>query len=369
MNQAALRKLTIARSRLIIDHPFFGMLALRLNLVEDNSIPTLAVNGRSVFYNADFVMKLDDGLTKSAMAHEVMHCVFQHISRRGPRDPKRWNFAGDYAINQILKDSDFEIGPGWLIDPQYAGMTADAIYAMLPESPSGEALCDIMQSGEGGGDQHDQEGTGATEVEAMEWKIATMQAASVAKAKGKLPASMQRFVDDLPKPKVDWRKQLQRFFNQVAKDDYSWMHPNRKFLSQGLYLPGLWSETMGPIAIFIDTSGSISNDILQKFGAEIRAISASAQPSEIYVVYCDAAVNHVDVFRPDDKMIFAPHGGGGTDFRPPFEYLREKGIQPECICYLTDGYGPFPENPGTPTMWVMTTDVVAPFGETIRIEV
>ena len=358
MTQEALRKLSIGRSKLILDHGFFGMLALRLNLVAREDIPTLAVDGKNIFFNSKFVMGLEPDLVKSALAHEVMHCVFDHMMRRKHRNPKKWNFAGDYAINQILKDSGFVIGDSWLLDPQYAGKTADEIYSLLPDMPEGEALCEIMP-----GDAD------SMEADAMDWKIATMQAASVAEKQGKLPDTLKRFVDDLPKPKVDWRRQLARFFTQNEKDDYSWLHPNKKFLSQGIYLPGLWSENMGPVAVAIDTSGSISNEILQKFGAEIKALVAGARPSEIHVIYCDAAVNHVDVYGPDDKMEFKPHGGGGTDFNPPFKYLAEKGIRPECFVYLTDLFGPFPPEPGYPTLWVATTPGKAPIGETIHIEV
>jgi len=87
------------------------------------------------------------------------------------------------------------------------------------------------------------------------------------------------------------------------------------------------------------------------------------------VIYCDAAVNHVDTFEPNDELHFDMHGGGGTNFCPPFEYVAENGLKPVCFVYLTDGYGPFPSAPEFPTLWCCTTEVVAPFGETVPIEV
>ena len=364
INAQAAHKLTVARSQLILSQPFFGMLALRLRLVERADIKTLAVDGKNVFYNPDFVLGLTDTLCRSAMAHEVMHCVFDHITRCGAREPKKWNYAGDYVINQLLHDAGFEIGEGWLLDARYKGMHADEVYSLLPDNPEnngkGQGPLDEMMPG---GD-----GTSSA-ADATEWKIATIQAAAAAKAVGKLPGSLQRFVEDSARPQVDWRDRLRQFMTQTSKDDYSWARPNRRYLSARLYLPGLYSENMGPVVVGIDTSGSIDGKTLQAFGGEIRALVQAVRPSEVHIVYCDAEVNHVDVFSPYDEMKFAPHGGGGTDFRPVAAYVQEKNLSPECVVYLTDGYGPFPEQQSAPWLWCMTTDVVAPFGETIRIEV
>lgn len=366
MNTDIAQKLTRARTQLLLDFPFFGELALRLRLVEDSSIPTLAVDGKSIFYSPVFVDELSDSLRKSAVAHEVSHCVFDHFSRRQGRDHKKWNHAGDYMINAMLKDSGFDIGPGWLFNPAYAGMTTDQIYNLLPESTGGGP-----GPGEAGGSLDDcRDGDpNDTDVQATDWKIATIQAAANAKAMGKLPASFDRFIGELINPKVDWKARLRRFVTEVSRDDYSWMRPNRRFLGQGLYLPSLYSESMGEIVMAIDTSGSIDQATLDAFGSEIKSIVQSTRPSKTTVIYCDAEVNHVDTFGPNDELTFAMHGGGGTDFRPPFAYVDEKSIQPVCFVYLTDMYGRFPDDPGYPVMWCATTDVVGPFGETIPIEI
>ncbi len=126
---------------------------------------------------------------------------------------------------------------------------------------------------------------------------------------------------------------------------------------------------MGEIVVAIDTSGSISQEMLNTFGGEIKAIVQSSRPTKTHVIYCDSEVNHVDEFGPNDDLHFDMHGGGGTAFAPPFAYVAEKSIKPVCLVYLTDGYGSFPAAPEYPTMWVCTTDVVAPFGETVPIEV
>ena len=367
-NQAVLAQLTKARTTLILDHCFFGQLALRLKLVEDTSVKTLAVDGKSIFYNPDFVASLSPALTLAANAHEVMHCVFDHFSRRGDRDPKKWNIAGDYVNNAVLKDSGFEIGKDWLYNPAYAGMSTDHIYNLLPDGDGKDG--GQPGTGEPGGAMDEVlDGAAADSAEATDWKIATVQAAASAKAMGKLPGALARFVDELTSPKVDWRAMLRRFVTETSKDDYSWMRPNRRFIGQGIFLPSLYSETMGEIVVAIDTSGSIDQPTLNCFGAEIKAIVQGCRPAKTTVIYCDSRINHIDVFEANDDLHFEMHGGGGTDFCPPFQHLETQGIRPVCFVYLTDMYGDFPPAPDYPVLWCATTDVVGPFGETVRIEV
>lgn len=368
-NTNAAKKLATARAQLVLGNPFFGMLALRLRLTENLAVKTLAVDGKSVFYNPEFVLGLSDSLCRSAMAHEVMHCVLDHMSRRETREAQRWNRAADYALNQILKDAGFEIGEGWLLSSAYRGMSADQIYNMLPTNDS-----DSDGGGSGdGGDALDELMPGAPgeqAVDAIEWKIATIQAAQIAKKQGKLPGVLDRFIEECNTPKVDWRAQLQRFVTQICKDDYSWGRPNRRYLSAGFYLPGMYSENMGDIVVGIDTSGSIDDKTLQAFGAEIRAIAASVRPSKIHVVYCDAEVNHVDTFGPDEELKFAAHGGGGTAFKPVFDYVEEHALNPECLVYLTDLYGQHDFTPPAyPTLWCCTSDQTASFGDTVQISI
>lgn len=385
MNQQALDLIVKARANMIIDQPFFGTLALRLRLQEAPHIKTLAVDGRTMFYNPDYVISLGLDYTKSAVAHEVMHCVLDHISRISGRDRTKWNRAADFALNPIIKDAGFRLKPEWLLNPAYAGMTADHIYTLLPDGEKGEdgdpdgsgnGLCDVLPA-TGDGQEEDSEGKSPDDggnydglPPSVDWKVATAQAAQAAKMQGKLPASLQRFVDEIIGNKVDWKAQLRRFITEVSKSDYSWMRPNRRFLSAGLYLPGLYSEDMGEVVIVVDTSGSVDGPTLQAFAAEISALRDMTRPIRTHVVYADAAVQRVDVFEQDDVFKIDAKGGGGTDFRPAFDYLEERGVQPACLLYLTDMYGSFPDTPASfPVMWCATTDVTGPWGETIKIDI
>jgi predicted metal-dependent peptidase len=384
-NPEITQKMTKARATMIIEAPFFGMLALRLQLVpkEDdwfrqkmgpNFKPTVAVDGRRIFYSETFVEDTPIDILRSAIAHEVGHCIYEHMSRRGAREPKRWNIAGDYVINDMLHDAKFKLGDGW-IQPNAAfkGMSTDQIYNLLPPGDDGDG---------GGSGAHDhcfdgdpdgggENGNDPDKMElASDWKVATIQAATQAKQQGKLPGSLERFIDEMVNPKVDWREKLWHLACEKARDDFSWARPNRRMIAHGLVLPGMYSERMGVMAVCIDTSGSITQEVLNAFGAEITAIRDHLRPDELVVMYCDAEVNHVDTFRMEDEVTFAMHGGGGTDFRPPFEWLAEQGIEPVSFVYLTDMYGAFPDQaPPFPMIWCATTERVGPFGETVHITI
>lgn len=358
-----------ARSAMIIDQPFFGALALRLDIVERTDIPTMAVDGKRMFYNPKWVEQQDAVTLKSAVAHEVMHCVFDHCVRRGSRHPRKWNIAGDFVINDVIKDAGFPLGKGWLHNPVYKGMTADHIYTLLPDDGGPNDALDEVWDGSG---EDGAEGGSQAERELMssDWKVATMQAAAAAKQAGKLPGSLERFIDQMGKSKVDWRQQLRNLITEVSRNDYNWQRPNRHMIANGMYLPGLYSETFGVMTVVTDDSGSIDNPTLAAFTAEIDAIRASVQPSKTIHISCDAAVNHYQEFEQDDTFKLISKGGGGTDFRPPFAELEKHGEEPKALVYLTDGYGPFPEAPpGYRVVWCMTTDVQPPWGECVRIEI
>lgn len=379
------KKIIKARVSLITSQPFWGTLALRLrmrrmddamraHLESRGMTPRLAVDGKSIFYAPEFVEKLTGEQLQTALAHEVSHCVFDHMARVGGRNPNKWNRAADYATNPILVNSGMaaldDIEGGWLYDPQFFGMGADQIYRMLPDEPEGDGggggsgnkqpLCDIILSGD------PQE----AKQQVDEWKLATAQAAATAQQAGKLPADLKRFVDELLNPRTDWRTQLRRFLTETAKDDYSWARPNRKMLgAHGIYMPSLYSEKMGGLVVAIDTSGSIRQEDLNIFASEINGIRTSVNPESITVIYCDARINKVVVFDAHMGLELEMVGGGGTSFIPPFDYVEEQGINPVAFLYMTDGYGSAPSHPPEyPVMWCMTTNVEMPWGERIQLD-
>jgi predicted metal-dependent peptidase len=207
--------------------------------------------------------------------------------------------------------------------------------------------------------------------EKASWDIAILQAAQAAQAAGQLGGGLERLLDKIRQPTIDWRTLLRRFVQEAARSDYSWKLPNPRYCPQGLYLPALKSEQMAAIVIGLDTSGSINHAALAAFGAEIQAIVEDCVPECTFVVACDAKVQGVSEFGPGESICLEARGGGGTDFKPVFDWVSNEGVTPSCLIYLTDLCGEFPANePEYPVLWVSPQrEGAAPFGEIIHMEI
>ena len=211
------------RVRLLLQHPFFGNLATRLKIVDaTDRIPTAAVDGRNMFVNVNFVNQLNDDELMFLIAHEVMHCVFEHMIRRGERRPDVWNMAGDYVINLILERD--RIGQvirqvDILLDNKYKDMTTDEVYDSLMKNAVTikmplDVHLDLTGEGEGeegNGEGKDSIGKALSEEERKalqdEIKNAVLQAAQAAGA-GKTPAAVARLIKQFTQPKMNWKDLL-----------------------------------------------------------------------------------------------------------------------------------------------------------------
>lgn len=399
----ALDKMTKARAGLVLDQPFFGSLALRLSLKEDPTCETLWTNGRVLGFNPGFIEGLTLDETKGVIAHDVMHLANCHHTRRKGRDVELWNKAGDYAINSILEESKIVLPSRRLREDEFDGKSAEEIYSRLSERPDPDGdrsgsppptsgnQNNSQQSGSGGQDQDSpgEQGPGTdpggcgeirdfpaedggpastSEIaqQEQEWKIAAIQAATQAKSRGTLPAGVARMVEEIANPKLDWRTVLRRFVEMSARNDYTWSPPNRRYVHQGLFLPSLRSEELKQIVIAVDTSGSIGEAELDQFAAEINGVLEEFE-TEAWVIYCDSQIAGIELFDRETLPVkLQMVGGGGTDFRPPFDWLEENGVEPTCLVYLTDlECSSFPEEPAFPVLWVRTEEggYTPPFGE------
>ena len=367
------RRLSKAKTALILDHPFFGNLAMNMPQIITDAVPTAATNGKHILYNPDFCKGLNNDNLVFLIAHEVMHPALDHITRVGERDPERWNYAGDTVINPMLVDE----GIGAFIDGgvmdrdllKQGGGTTDGVYNLLPPQPNGGG----GYGNEGQGKPFDElqpyEGSPA-EVEQLksEWKVKVAQAAQAAKMMGKLSAGLERFVGDLLQPRVNWRDVMNRFIVKQRTEARTWSRPNRRFLSQGMYLPSISGEALGEIVFSIDCSGSIGEEELTQFASEIIKVFQDLSPKKIHIVYFDSEVCHYDCFE-DEEPVIKPHGGGGTMFSPIFQYINDNDIEPVCCVVLTDlccdDFGP---EPSYPTLWVSNHKGDAPWGEIVYME-
>lgn len=361
-------RLAKAKTALILEHPFIGTVALSMPFLLSREVPTAATNGKRVLFNPDFCNELTDEELKFLVAHECLHPMLEHNYRRQERQHRRWNNAADYVINKLLIDDSIGRMPKrGLHDPNIytaGGGTSDGIYNILPEQ-------DESDGGEPGLDNcEDAEGSPAEQAqEQAEWKVKVAQAAQAAKMMGKLSANMERLVDEVLRPKVDWRDVLQRFLVKARTDQRSFSRFNRRFIAQGMYLPSVSGEQMGEIVFAVDCSGSIDQHTIAQFAAEINNVKDDLMPARIHVMYFDSEVSHVESYEQHDDLDIKPHGGGGTDFAPVFAEIIEHGLTPIAIVFLTDlCCSSFGDQPDAPVLWVSTDESTAPFGEVVLMK-
>jgi predicted metal-dependent peptidase len=399
------------RTALVLDQPFFGALALRLTVIEDQSCETFWTDGVSLGYNPAYLASINDLEVRGTLGHEVLHAANGHCWRAGDRDPDLWNDACDYAINPIVLDAGMLLPGKPLIDPRFKGMSAEEIYAVLAQERR-----EAKKSGQGGGGQPGG-GSDATSgqpdpsqeqsdppsangadtpqggqspgaqscgevrqyrgedqpLQEAEWKVAVQQAAKAGQMRGDLPGDLQGMIQQAVEPVVDWRAVLHRFAQQASPTDYSFSMPNRRYLHMGLYLPALHEPAVGDAVFVRDSSGSVFDETQAQFAAEIMAMNESLRPRRLIVLDCDTRVTQMQVFERGEPVDLLPvRGGGGTAFADPFRRLAAEEISPAFLVYLTDMDGRFPdEEPAYPVLWASTVPLrhanLAPFGEMVEV--
>lgn len=407
-----------ARTTLLVDEPFFGALALHLDLIEENDpsiCKTMMVDGKSLWYHPAFVHKLTEEELKFVVAHEVMHCVYKHMTRRKGRHPTAWNWAGDFVINADLIETKVGTPPGkpitlksppgtkgHLYDPQYAGMSTEEVYERMPDMPTiyiligGKGKSGAQGGGDGARlpDEADFGGCGGvidataadpkdsphTNEEAeRDWEVITRMAIGAATKgnAGTLPGYLKRLVREMAKPRKTWRDETHEFIDTCMKSDYSWNRPNRRFIGRGLHLPGWEQDGLHKLVFVGDTSGSISPKIMSEYLGEMQGSLDQNTSDELIVVYCDADVHGTREYLPGDLVKYegVDGGGGGTDFRPAFEWIKEHHPDANAIVYLTDLYPCTWEidDPGIPVLWAaylpepQFDKIDPPFGRKIHV--
>lgn len=361
--------MTQALTGLLLDEPFFGFLAMRLELIEDEMVRTEATDGKSIRYNPTFIQSIPFAQVKAEICHEVMHCAKLHPYRRGTRDLKLWNVACDYVINAELRDAKYKLDSTWLFDPRVGGMSEEQVYTAIQGNTQEQQQRDIEKA-QGHGEVVDGQSTPTEGIEEQRqnWTQAVLQAARQKMKAGRLPAFAAVLVDQITNPLVDWRAVLRQFVERTAKNDFSWTRPNRNYLNYGLYLPSVYSDALPAVVVYWDTSGSRwSKELRQLAANELVSIIDDARPERTYVIYADTMVQNVQVFERGDAIKLEPKGGGGTDFWCVFEYIEKEKIEPCCFIGVTDLDGIFPEAaPDYPVLWATDRPgTSAPFGETL----
>ena len=366
----------------------------------EEDVPTACTNGRDTKYGRAFVDKQDDKTLKGLILHENLHKAFRHtvVWKHLYKDwPVLANIACDFVINLMIHDSDpngvsVKLPPEGVLDEKFRGLDAGEVFRRLKKEADDNDSVHIKTVGdqEGKDIPVDRSGNGPGGMDSHEWESAEgmsneeretlardidqalRQGAILA---GKLSANVPREIGELLEAKVDWREALREFVTSFCqdKDESTWRRPSRRWIGEDVYMPSVIGESVGRIVLGIDMSGSIGREEISQFLGEVKKICDTVKPEGIDLLYWDTRVCQHEKYEQDqlDSLLSTtkPRGGGGTDPQCIVDYMIDKKIKAECAVILTDGYVcSWGEGWPCPTLWGITTDVVAPIGKTVHVD-
>ena len=416
--EQARRQITKARIHLLMKQPFLGNLAMHFGLedaTDSGWCPTMAVDGRKIYYNADFVLSLkveQTGAPSELMfvfCHELMHCAFEHFIRRSLRDPDYWNMATDFIINGFLEQEGIGKMPTEILvdqtgatkgqqrvglyDARYCNpelWTSEAVYDdLLKRKVKKQLTLDVhipmgsdSNNESGDGDGHTNGGSmprvSESELEAIREHIKSALISSAAAAAGNMSAGMKRLMDQFLTPEINWRELLQSTINSCMTDDYTFMKPNRRFTGTDIFMPVLNVDEEIDVQVAIDMSGSISDRVAKKFMSEVWEMMEVYSKFRIGVLCFDTTVHNYQEFTIENKQEFLDYecrGGGGTSFEVVWDYWQKNEILPKKAIWFTDGFPNYGWGPSDycDTLWIIagghSTRIIPPFGAYANIDV
>ena len=402
-----LDRIIVARVGLLLRHPFFGNMATRLQIKSaDDWLGTAAVDGRNLYFNTQFFNKMSNKEIEFVIAHEILHCVFDHLGRREDRNPKIYNIAADYIVNNLLVRDRIGTKPTFIDcyqDFKYDNWSSEAVYDDLYEKAKedgeeflkqlGEMLDEhIDWEGDSEDSQDSEEGEGAggdskesksqpkyskEEIKQIKDEIKeNMISAAQTSGAGNTPGEVARMITELTEPKMDWREILRQQIQSTVKSDYTFMRPSRKGQMSGAVLPGMNFQDTIDLCISLDMSGSIGNAQAQDFLGEVQGIMDEYQDYNIKLWCFDTKVYNEQDYTAhgDDLLDYEIMGGGGTEFMCNWEYMKEHDIQPKKFIMFTDGYAwdSWGDEDYCDTVFIIHShrdkDLQAPFGLTAHYE-
>jgi predicted metal-dependent peptidase len=386
---------------LISDKDFDGYLITRFDTRIVETLPgqtqtacLMYVNGRFLIRAAEkFFNDLTPKERVAVLKHEVAHFVNKHFARRNGRDPKIFNISSDCAINQGIKDLPGDcitLPQGW--EPNEASEYYYEKYLQTAKTSS-KGKCNKCESQKGQNQKGRGQGQGqkgqsqskepctcggsglpdlfdevfdaplntGPEADSMAGEIIreTIRdrlnaGVPIEKMRGLHAGNLEGYIDDLTAPPItDWRHVLSRFAATLAdaQTRMTLKRPDRRGLSPF----GRKKEYLPALCICVDTSGSVSNDMLSKFFSQIAFLGR--QLSEIEVIIADAEVHEHFTYHKglETKLKKSAFGRGGTDFEPAVQYINKNLTHCDGVVYLTDGHCPVPQTKcKIPLIWVVT---------------
>lgn len=418
-----MKRLLKSRLRILVNNGFYGLLLMHMVYAIDESCETAATDGKRIYFAPKFLDELDDSELDFVMMHEIVHVVLQHCLRYGDRDKELFNVACDIVVNSNImlsvgNDVKFitlkKYGESMHVTPngdEGHKYTAEQVYEMLQDgsSLSNTSKNTLAKQGmngkkggknsrgndkgiEGGenskeenswddhtrwGKQNDNERMKDVWAKRFQDAYEVMKIREACKQRGLVPRFAERLFEELKKPQTDWRQILNEFIQEEIVD-YSFLPPDRRYDENPFFLPDFNEKDEHPedILFMIDTSGSMSDAMITAAYSEVKgAIDQYDGKLKGWLGYFDAAVIEPQYFENEEEFkVIRPKGGGGTDFKVIFDYIRENMQEklPVCVIILTDGIAPFGREEmamGIPVLWLLNNQEIQPsWGKVARIE-
>ena len=394
MNRQLKQKVSESKAKLLVDYPYFGTLASRLELKQNNNIQAYLSDGVRFEYNDEYLLDLSQNELSFALANGAMHAALAYENRQNGRMSWLWQLATDHAINTMLVANGLEAPMEVVVEHRFEGMYAEEIYAILKDEIQNEAFDDEesnetgfneenkkkqeqLKNAEGDHDLDKKREQMQVENEERKTQIAAEEmfeqfandALEKMQERGDLPQEIERFFTITDHSKVDWRQELYRAIDRHYYDNYRMIPPSKKLLYSGIYLPSLYSDTLR-LTIAIDSSGSVDEALLSHFISEVKAILMHFPSYIIDLIVCDAKIQMYRQIVSGEGLSIQIKGGGGTDFRPVFKMIEEELETPSLLLYFSDTEGRYPqEAPFYEVLWISSEMKEVPFGEVLVIEI
>jgi predicted metal-dependent peptidase len=389
----AREKILQSRVALVLNHGFFGNLAMRLKLENGDSwCSTAATDGRKFYYNTEFINKMTVGEMMFLFCHELLHAAYDHVGRTTRNhDHQLSNIAMDYVVNADL----IKHGLGTKINPclyekKYEGWSWEQVYDDLYQKAEKINIDDLLEQmvdehleskGSNEGDSDGKEGKGKgnrpviSESERQqikdEIKESLLAAHAATSGAGHIPQGLKRIIGELTDPQIDWRDLLRQQIQSTVKNDYTYAIPARKNFANGFSMPSMKKDEAIDVCVAIDTSGSISQKQLKEFVSEVVGIMGSYDDYKIRMWCFDTRTyQHVEYDPTNGHEIhdYVAPGGGGTDFMANWEYMKENNVEPKMFIMFTDGepYGNWGDENYCDTVFIINNpynkNITPPFG-------
>ncbi len=374
-------KISKAKAKLMVDYPFFGSLASKVSIVQNEDIEAFRADDSKLEYSSMFIDSASIEELEFALANSAMHAALGHENRKNNRSGWLWQLATDYAINDMLVESGLERPYQAHYNKLYEGLYAEEIYVLLrddllrddeleyeadnADDVNEDSSSESSQSSEAK-DKEDNSSEQILDDQLFEEFV--LNEIQKEKDDARFPDAIKRFFKLEVDGKINWRDELRDAIDRFARDDFVMMPPNKKYIYTGFYLPSATSETFN-LTVAIDSSGSIDDELLGEFLSELNYLMLSVQKYKIDLLVCDEKIREHKTFYSGDELDVEITGGVGTDFRPVFSYIDEHLEETNLLLYFTDLKGVFPKDePNYEVKWITKSETKPTFGDVILMD-